>query len=107
MSASDEIPDREIVLHAISQVIDPEIGLDIVSIGLVEKLEVGPGAIEVGLIMTTPACPQGAFLCGQAEDSIKAAFPGVKRLEVTLLDSPFWTPARMSDAARAKLGWPG
>ena len=95
-------------LYAIlRQVVDPEVGVDVVELGLVEAVRLRPDHIHVAMIMTTPACPQAGQIVDEARDLIvRAAGPGIE-VEVELLDTPFWTPERMSDTARAALGWGG
>lgn len=97
--------DRQ-VLDALREVIDPEVGMNIVELGLVQLLDSNPQRVYVGLIMTTPACPQGAHICQQARDAIVSRAAG-QDVDVELLDYPYWTPDRMSEAAKRQLGWPG
>jgi metal-sulfur cluster biosynthetic enzyme len=92
------------VLEALRSVIDPEAGIDIVDLGLVERVAIDTDAIRIGLIMTTPACPQGDHLSEQARRAVEGCAPGAA-VTVELLDEPFWTPERMSDTARQLLGW--
>jgi metal-sulfur cluster biosynthetic enzyme len=94
------------VMAALHGVIDPELGINLVDLGLVYGVAVRDGIAYVTLTTTTPACPIGAFL----EDQVRFAvlrLPGVLGVEVEIVHEPRWTPARMSDAARRSLGWPG
>lgn len=91
-------------LDALRRVIDPEVGLDVVALGLVYGLDVHDGAIDVELTMTTPACPLGEQIVADAEAQL-GALPGVTAVRVELVWSPPWTPARMSPEARRLLGW--
>lgn len=95
---------EERVLEALREVIDPEVGINIVDLGLVEAVDAGDERIYVGLIMTTPACPQSGHLAEESECAIWRHFDDVP-VEVEVLDSPFWTPDRMSEIARQTLGW--
>lgn len=105
---TDPLPDRETILAALRRsVIDPEVGINIVDLGLVESLYIAPGRVVLGLIMTTPTCPQGETILDQSRRAIEAVCDDSAAIDVQLLDSPFWTPQRMSDEARQKLGWPG
>lgn len=98
-------PSREAVLHALKGVIDPELGLDVVSLGLVYGVEVGPGGlVRVDLTMTTPACPLSEDILEQAYAAL-GEVPGVEAPDVQLVWEPRWTPDRMSDEARQHLGW--
>ncbi len=93
------------VQDALRQVLDPDVGVNIVDLGLVERVHAAPEGVYVDLIMTTPACPQSAYIRDEAERRIKAA--GACAVSVEVLDSPFWQPSRMSDAAKKIMGWPG
>lgn len=96
--------DAEDVRRVLSNVIDPELGLDIVSLGLVYRIECKDEAVEVDLTMTTPSCPLGEHIREEAERVVSEAAPG-KSVSVELVWSPPWEPARMSDEAKASLGW--
>ena len=92
-------------LTAMQSVIDPEVGIDIVSLGLVVEVEIEPARVEVRLIMTSVACPMHADLARQAEDAVRRiATPGVE-VTARVMDFPEWTPDRMSPGARRQLGW--
>lgn len=98
-------PLRERVTEALAQVIDPEIGLDVVELGLVYAIEISEaGDVRVELTMTTPACPLAEQIVRDAEDRLRAV-DGVVTLELCLVWDPPWTPARMSASAKAMLGW--
>lgn len=105
MSAPPRAPAVESAVEsALREVIDPELGFDVVSLGLVYRLAVSGGAVEVDLTMTTPACPLGEQIVRDAEARI-ADVPGVNTVRVTLVWEPPWSPERMSDQAKEELGW--
>jgi metal-sulfur cluster biosynthetic enzyme len=83
-------------------VIDPDIGINIVDLGLVAEIACNGDAVCVGLIMTTPACPQSNHL--RDESARHLARSGVTAA-VSVLAAPLWDPSRMSDVARKSLGW--
>lgn len=94
------------VRAALRTVIDPELGINLVDLGLVYDVAVVDGIAYVTLTTTTPACPIGAFL----EDQVRFAvlrLPGILGVEVEIVHEPHWSPALMSDDARRILGWPG
>ena len=95
------------VFQALREVIDPDVGVNIVDLGLVEKVRIAPEGIYVDLIMTTPACPQSAYLQDESQRVVRAAAKGTADVSVAVLDSPFWEPGRMSASAKAIMGWPG
>jgi metal-sulfur cluster biosynthetic enzyme len=96
---SDEIRD------ALRVVIDPEIGINIVDLGLVYAADVRAGDVHVALTMTTAACPLGASIRQEAEAAIRARVAGVETVSVDLVWDPPWQPSMMSAAARERLGW--
>lgn len=93
------------VLEALRSVIDPEVGVNIVDLGLVYGAEMADGDVRVTLTMTTAACPLGEALTAQAEAAIRQHVAGARSVTVDLVWDPPWRPAMMSDAARAQLGW--
>ena len=98
---------EEDIFDSLRQVIDPDVGVNIVDLGLVERVQVVAGAITVDLIMTTPACPQSGYLQDEAERIIRAATKDAVAVSVKVVDSPFWEPGRMSESAKKIMGWPG
>lgn len=93
------------VRGALRLVLDPEVGINVVDLGLVYDVTVEEGNVSVAMSMTTPACPQGETLRAQAEAAIRQTVPGVKSVTVDLVWEPAWRPAMMSDAAKEQLGW--
>lgn len=93
------------ILDVLKGVIDPDVGINIVDLGLVEGVTLTDGRVEVGLIMTTPACPQTGYLQDEAGRLLAEA--GFTAVSVEILDEPLWEPGRLSDSAKTWLGWPG
>jgi len=94
---------KEEVWSTLKQVIDPEIGLSIVDLGLVYSVEVNNNEVNVKMTLTNPACPLQSYLKAQVEEAV-SKLPNVKKAEVQLIFEPAWTPERMSHEARKKLG---
>lgn len=95
---------HEQLMERLEDVIDPELGLGIVDLGLVYEAEVVDGIARILMTTTTPACPIGAYLT----DSIRNALfglDGVLDVEIELTYEPRWSPGLMSDAAKQALGW--
>jgi metal-sulfur cluster biosynthetic enzyme len=92
------------VMQALKGVNDPEIGINIVDLGLVYRAERKPEGIEVALTVTTPSCPLGDMLVEEAREVLHSRFPDVPSVHVELVRSPPWSPDRMSEAARRQLG---
>jgi metal-sulfur cluster biosynthetic enzyme len=95
----------ELVLAALSEVYDPEIGIDIVSLGLVYGSRIDDeGLLTIDMTLTTPYCPMGSLIQGQAH-AVCHGLPGVKDVHVELVWSPPWDPRTMaSEEARLELG---
>jgi metal-sulfur cluster biosynthetic enzyme len=93
-------PDSDAVVAALSTVIDPEVGISIVDLGLVDSLHIdSSGTVSVAIALTTPECP----LIGQiGRQMIKAviAVPGTRRVLVRLDPTLPWDPSRLSPAAK-------
>ncbi len=101
----DPVIDAAAVTAVLRDVIDPEVGVNVVDLGLVYAVDVHDAAVSVRLTMTSPTCPLGEFIVDQATRLIRAAFPAATGVDVQLVWDPPWTPARMTDAARRELGW--
>ncbi len=98
---------EERVLEALRQVIDPELGENVVDLGLIYGVEIAGGYVSVAMTLTTPGCPLHASLSAAVERAIQLTVPGVERVEVELVFDPPWTPERLSATARRNLGWEG
>lgn len=88
---------------ALKGVIDPDIGINIVDLGMVEHIAAGADGISVALIMTTPACPQSGYLRDEAARVLAEA--GANPVTVSVVETPLWDPSRLSDSAKSILGW--
>ncbi len=89
---------------ALDTVYDPELGLSVVSLGLVYDLREQDGAVVVEMTLTTPGCPASESLPAIARDAIAYAVPGVE-VDVRVVWDPPWTPARLDEAAAEALGF--
>jgi len=99
------LPTDDAVWDALRTVNDPEVGMNLVDLGLVYRVEVDGADVRVELTMTSPACPLGDVIMDNAVNAIRAAAPGAGKVDIALVWDPPWTPDRMSEAARAKFGW--
>lgn len=95
--------DQETILQALRTVKDPEIGVNIVDLGLIYAIQQDDATINVEMTLTTPACPAGPQILREATAALEA-IEGVAKANVRLVMSPPWGPERMSDAARDELG---
>ncbi len=96
---------QDVLRQALSQVIDPELGINVVDLGLVYRLDVTPERVELDLTMTSPACPMGEMILDNAEQALRAQLPAGVAVDVALVWEPPWSPERMSPDARRWLGW--
>lgn len=94
------------VRAALATVLDPEIGLDLVALGLVHAIALDQDGVRVELLVTSPACPMGELMEREAAHAVAAALPGLRRVEVELRRDVPWGPERMTAEARRSLGWP-
>lgn len=98
------IAGRYEILDALRRVIDPEIGINVVDLGLVYEADATDGDVRVVMTMTTPACPLGESMAEEARAAIRQHFRGVNSVTVDLVSEPRWEPSMMSTAARERLG---
>ncbi len=95
----------EEVTDALRDVIDPELGLDFVELGLIYDVEVqDDGIVRITYTLTSPGCPIGPQVSEQIEEFV-GELDGVNQVEPTMTFSPPWTPERMSEDAKFALGF--
>jgi metal-sulfur cluster biosynthetic enzyme len=95
--------DEVALLDALKQVVDPELFINIVDLGLIYNIEQIDDKVNVDMTMTSPACPAGPQLLSQAKMALEKV-EGVKEANIKIVLSPPWTPDRMTDEARDMLG---
>ena len=93
------------ILDALKQIIDPELGISIVDLGLVYRAEWTKSGINVALTVTAPSCPIGEMLVEEAKTALRVRFSDMASIHVELVWDPPWSPDRMSEEARRQLGW--
>jgi len=98
MASKDE------VLEVLRQVEDPELGMDVVDLGLVYEVEVEDAKAKVLYSLTSMGCPAGPLIA-QDMDSAVRQVEGIDDVELELTFDPPWTPDRMSDDAKFILGF--
>ncbi len=103
--SEEEVADiKDRIMEALESVIDPELGIDIVNLGLIYELDFNnEGNLVVKMTLTTMGCPLGDFITDQIHGAI-ADVPEVKNVEVKLVWYPAWTTDKMSRYARIALG---
>src|SRR4029079_11290597 len=99
-----EMVTTEDVEDALTNVIDPELGLDFVELGLIYGIEIDEGNVHVTFTLTTPACPIGPQVTEQIEEFV-GELDGVQNVETSMIFTPPWSPDRMSEDAKFALGY--
>jgi serine O-acetyltransferase len=84
----DRVDFRRDIRDALKEVIDPEVGVSIVELGLVKEIGIENGHVEIRMLLTSPTCPLAGYLIEQVRRRLRS-IAGVKRIEVTLLDEPW------------------
>ncbi len=95
---------REQIMEALKGVYDPEIGIDIVNLGLVYDVDIqDEGNVGIKMTLTTPGCPLGSTV-QEAVKAVLESIDGVKNVDVQIVWDPPWNPSMMSDEAKQMLG---
>ena len=97
------MPTREEAIDALRVVEDPELGMDIVELGLVYDVEVNDARVKVIHSLTSMGCPAGPMIQEDIQN-VMSSLPGVEEVEIELTWDPPWTPDKMSDDAKFILG---
>jgi metal-sulfur cluster biosynthetic enzyme len=93
------------VMEALRAVIDPEMAIDIVALGLVYGIEASPGRVALRMTMTSAACPVAGIIMEDIVATLQGRFGAALAVDVELAWDPPWTPERMSESARDAMGW--
>jgi metal-sulfur cluster biosynthetic enzyme len=99
------MPDESALLDALREVVDPELMINVVDLGLVYEIDHDPETkkVRVDMTLTSPACPAGPQIIQQARMALER-LQDVNEAEIRLVMSPPWSPERMTDEARDQLG---
>ena len=97
------MPEQETIVSALKTVMDPELNVNIVDLGLIYTIQNRENEVDVEMTLTTPACPAGPEILRNAVAAIEA-IDGVDKANVKLVMSPPWSPDRMTEEARDELG---
>ena len=98
------MPSVDEVQDALTNVIDPELGLDFVELGLIYGIEVNAGDVHVTFTLTTPACPIGPQVTEQIQEFV-GELDGVEEVTSSMIFTPPWSPDKMSEDAKFALGY--
>jgi len=91
------MPTEQMILEALRPVMDPEIGMSVVDLGMIREIAITGDTVEIKMVLTAPFCPLAGLITEQVRQAA-AQVPGVREAKVTLLDEP-WDPTRMQRPA--------
>lgn len=95
---------RDEVLKTLHAVIDPELGINVVDLGLIYAIDIDEHSITVTMTLTTPGCPLHESMSSAVLNVLRSVDPE-KAIHVQLVWEPPWTPERLTEQARQMLGW--
>lgn len=95
---------KEEVLKVLRNVVDPEVGINIVDMGFIYGVEIEGKKVKIRMTLTTPGCPMHSMFVHEVRQTLEAAFDDVE-VEIEMVFDPPWTPDKMSDEAKKKLGF--
>lgn len=99
------MPGEEEIRNALRHVMDPEVGVNIVDLGLVYRIAIHERHVRIEMTMTSQACPLGDVVIDDAYGAAGAVLPEDATLDIELVWEPPWVPEMMSEHARQTLGW--
>ncbi|MDB5080358.1 MAG: hypothetical protein JWP00_2282 [Chloroflexi bacterium] len=104
MSAVSTLPSEEDLREALKTVYDPEIGINIVDLGLIYDILVeDDGEVGISMTLTSPGCPLSHVIGEQVREALDG-LPGITNVKLDLVWTPPWSPAMMSEDAKMELG---
>ena len=96
---------RQPIERALREVVDPEVAMSIVDVGLVYGVAVADDQVQVTMTMTSAACPVTELIVGDVESALDEVVPPALKIQVDLVWEPAWTTDRMSPRAKSFRGW--
>lgn len=94
--------DKNSVLEALKVVVDPEIGIDIVSLGFIYDVSITENLVKIRMTLSSPGCPVGGQILSEVEETIKSKYN--VNVEIDLTFDPMWSPDNLSSEAKEKMG---
>lgn len=94
---------EESVLEKIKEIIDPEIGINIVDMGLIYEVDIDDTTVDIKMTLTSPGCPAGGQIINGAQH-VTQQLDGVEEVNIEVVWNPRWTPELMSEEAKDELG---
>ncbi|HEU5423798.1 MAG TPA: metal-sulfur cluster assembly factor [Nitrolancea sp.] len=95
------------VRAALYEVYDPELGINVVDLGLVYGVDITGSNVTVTMTLTTPGCPLHDSLTAAVDEAVRVFVPSVEDVAVNLVWEPAWSPEMITEAGRDELGWWG
>lgn len=99
------VTSKQEILDALQKVLDPELGVSILDLGLVYRVEVEDGMIEIDYTLTNPGCPVGPMIAGDIRKALKK-IKVAGNVQIRLVWEPMWSPELMSEDLRLSMGYP-
>jgi metal-sulfur cluster biosynthetic enzyme len=96
---------RDVIDRALQQVVDPEVAMNIVDVGLVYAIEAKDDNVRVTMTMTSAACPVADVILDDVRDELAGALPDRIIVDIDLVWEPPWSTERMSERAKTFMGW--
>ncbi|MCP4294359.1 MAG: metal-sulfur cluster assembly factor [Proteobacteria bacterium] len=94
------MPSQDEVTETLKKVTDPELGINIIDLGLVYEIKVGKDQVSINMTMTTPACPMHVNIIDSVKGEILKSHSDISKVDVDLVWEPAWKPEMMSPAAK-------
>ena len=104
-TAGNTGPGIDEVRDLLRRVVDPEVGVNIVDLGLLYRIEFAGDRLLIEMTMTSPACPMGEMILDDVRAALADGLPPGWQAEVALVWEPPWSPALMSERTRENFGW--
>jgi metal-sulfur cluster biosynthetic enzyme len=98
-------PTESTLRTVLREVIDPEVGINIVDLGLIYQVLIEDRRVVISMTMTTPSCPMSGMLQDEVYTALEHFLGDAFQVEVDLVWEPPWSPALLSDTARDHFGW--
>jgi metal-sulfur cluster biosynthetic enzyme len=96
---------EEQVVEWLREVNDPELGINLVDLGLIRAVDIEEKKITVTYTLTTPACPMNEYIDAELIENLKGHVPELETVEPKLVWEPLWNPSMMSEDAKLELGF--
>jgi metal-sulfur cluster biosynthetic enzyme len=97
------MPDQAQIYETLKHIYDPEVGINIVDMGLIYSLDIADNKVEITMTLTSPGCPAGPQILSQVDSQVKT-LDGIEEVDIKVVWSPPWSPDMLSEEARDQLG---